>query len=80
MKKLIVCFALLSLTACKKHASYTDVKLADGKPGLIMKCPDDMTGNDCLLDANDFCQGAATLIASELNNDKSLYLISCHQK
>lgn len=77
MKKLIFYTALLCLVACKKHASYTEVKLSNDKPGLMMRCPNNMTGNECLTDANDFCHGSAKLVASELNNDKSLYLIAC---
>lgn len=79
MKKLFVCVAvLLSFAACKKHASYTEVKLADGKPGLMMRCPDDMNQAECIVDADDFCHGESRIIASNVGNNKSLYVISCH--
>ncbi len=72
MKKILV-FAILVLCACGKHADSAQVKLENGKPGLLVHC-NGLTDEQCVADV---CKSEGQILHRNVGNRADTVLISC---
>jgi len=72
MKKIFL-FAILALCACGKHADSSQVKLENGKPGLMVHC-NGLDDNKCVADV---CKHVGQITHRNIANQADTVLITC---
>lgn len=75
MKKLL-CFALLTLAACKTPPSFEGVKLEDGNDGYKVDCHD-MNEVECLTYTRKVCSKGFHFLHRNVANKSNNLLIKC---
>jgi hypothetical protein len=72
MKKMFV-FAILVLCACSKHADSTQVRMEDGKRGLMVQC-NGLDDEKCVADV---CKNGGQILHRNVYNRADTVLITC---
>lgn len=72
MKKILI-LTILSLCACSKHADSSQVKMENGKPGLIVHC-NGLSDEQCVADV---CKNGGQITHRNVYNRADTVLITC---